>query len=258
MEINLTWSDLKQLLITKILNLQYVEDSIKYKIFVIDNGIVYITKIWKNCNNVSGLNETQNNLDKVDFETNYKTIANKPITPKSKDGKTIIRAESRPLNTTTCFTGKGDSDTDIGKGSELRWDFSNSDGDISAPSGYKRKRIEFKFLDEIYVKEGAVYFFDTQTGSYLDLYIVCPQGQYYYDNNGDLKQASEDTPIAHYVISHWMIGDCPMGDELNTEVCSKKIPNNYKFWLEITVPDPDSTCKGHISLELYRKRTIVL
>lgn len=178
--------------------------------------------------------------------------------PKSDDGKDIVRAESRPLNTTTIFVGKADN-TGIGDGKELKWDFSNADDDISTPpSNCKQKRLEFKFLDDIYVKEGTIYFHNTKKGSYIDLYVVCPNGQYYYDNNGDLQQATEDTIVSHYVIHSFIQGDCPMGDELNTESCSSKIPSNYKFWLDITVPDTDSSSNGYVNLELYRERTVIL
>lgn len=178
--------------------------------------------------------------------------------PKSDDGKTIVRAESRPLNNTTVFTCRGDSGSNIGDGKIIAWDFSNDDDEISAPEGYKRKRLEFSFLDGIYVKEGACYHFDSPKGCYVDFYIVCPDGQYYYDNNGDLKQASVDMVIHHYVNHHFIQGSVPMGDELNTESCSQSIPNNYKFWVDVTTPDSDVNSNGFISLEIYRERTVIL
>ena len=177
--------------------------------------------------------------------------------PKSADGKDIIRAESRPIGTTTVFVGKGD-DTGIGDGKELSWDFSNSNDEITPPSGYKRKRLEFKFLDDVYVKEGTVYHFESPKGCYIDFYVVCPAGQYYYDNAGDLQLAAVDTPISHYVVHTMIQGSTPMGDELNTETCSEKIPPNYKFWAEITTPDTDVVSNGCVNVEIYRERTIVL
>ena len=77
-------------------------------------------------------------------------------TPLSPDGKEVVRAESRPEDTTTCFTGIGDSAEGIGDGKEFSWDFSNDDDIVEAPSGMKRKRIEFKFLDSVWIKEGTL------------------------------------------------------------------------------------------------------
>jgi hypothetical protein len=244
--IYLDWINLKNDIISKGFPLNYKTTLKGYEVFVLDRGLLWFS-------NLTVLAEI------LDFETNYKEEANKCLY--SEDGKIISRTESRPLGTTTCFTGRGDSDTGIGDGTELRWDFSNDDNDIdNLPSGspYKRKRLEFKFLDPIYIKEGAIYFHKAKTGSYINVYIVCPQGHYYLDNNGVPTLATEDTPIAQYVNYHWLEGDCPMGDELNTESCSVEIPNNYKFWIDITVPNSDSESTGHLSLELYRKRTRIL
>ncbi|MBN1467739.1 MAG: hypothetical protein JW924_03355 [Fusobacteriaceae bacterium] len=238
------WENLKNDIIKKGYPFNYKTLSKGYEVFVYDRGILWTSNII-------------NDDEILDFKTNYKERGNRCLY--SEDGKEITRAESRPLDTTTCFTGRGDSDTGIGEGKELRWDFSNDDDDIT-PSGvnYKKKRIVFKFSDSVYVKEGAVYFLTAKKGSYIDLHIVCPAGQYYLDNNGTPHLAEEDTAISHYVISHWLLGDCPMGDELNTESCSVEIPSIYKFWLDIIVPEDDNISCGHISLELYRKRTVIL
>lgn len=49
-----------------------------------------------------------------------------------------------------------------------------------------------------------------------------------------------------------------MGDELNSETTSSAIPPNYKFWLEVTVPESDNLSNGWVEIELYRKRTVIL
>ena len=55
-----------------------------------------------------------------------------------------------------------------------------------------------------------------------------------------------------------MMDSCIMGDELNTEAASSEIPSNYKFCLTITVPASDNSSKGYVSIECYRKRTVIL
>lgn len=250
MRISKTWSQLKIFIDSKNLILRYEENEDDFYVWVEEGNREYYTTIYKILGNV----------DYTEFLETYKSIADKPIHPLSKDGKEIIRAESKPLGYTTVFAGQGDSDTEIGKGKILSWDFSNNDDLVSMPLGsdLKRKRIECKFMDSVYVKEGTLYFHNAPKGCYLDFYIVCPNGQYYKDNNGNIHQATEDTIVTHYVIYHLLQGTVPMGDELNTESCSDEIPNNYKLWLEITTLDSDNQSNGNAEIEVYRKRTVIL
>ena len=246
--LKITWTNFKNKIDSKNLNLQYEEYSTNYEVWAIESYVRYFCYITKT---------DPKNDDQIEFEDIYKSGANKPIIPVSLDGKQFVRAESRPLDCTTIFTGAGDN-TVIADGKELIWDFSNDDDLITAPDGYKCKRLDFKFLDSVYVKEGTIYIKDAPKGCYLDFYLVCPTGNYYLDNNGIPRLAEVDTIIAHFVAKHHMHGSVPMGDELNTETCSEEIPNNYKFWIDITTPNTDVVSSGSISLELYRKRTVVL
>lgn len=168
--------------------------------------------------------------------------------PYDEDGKRYVRAESRPIDKTTFFTMAGDTQSEIGDGQELRWDFSNDDNDIT-PSGvdYKRKQIDFTFNDEVNLKEGTIYFFDKIWGSYIDLYIIAPAGVYDPEN---------ETPIGHFVNKHFMCGTNNLGDELNTEAASQNIPAGFIFRLEITVPNTDTSSKGYVSVEIYRPNTV--
>lgn len=244
-----TWSELKSLAAAKVAVLQYEDQTDQYRVWFSENGDSYFTFI------------DIPSADATDFDDNYKASANDPLHPVDSDGKVYSRAESRPLGYTTVFAMCGDKTSapqEIGGGKLLSWDFSNSDDEITAPTNYKRKRMEFSFIDAIHVKEGTFYFYNAPKGSYIDFYIVCPDGQYYKKNDGTLAQASGDTPIVHYVVCHQIQGDCPMGDELNTEAASSAVPSNYKFWLEVTTPNTDTTSNGHASIEIYRERTVIL
>jgi hypothetical protein len=195
------------------------------------------------------------------------TVSSKsvPKKPKSKDGRPIVRADSRPEDSTTCFTMRGDTATKIGDGKIMAWDFSNDDDEVTdsittaIPTGHKRKRIKLNFADAVYIKEGSMYWMGAVYGTCIDFWVVCPDGQYYYNRSGTPTQASGDTPLVHYLNHHRMLGDCPMGDELNTEAANEDpIPSNYELWVEITTPDSDSSGQGHSELELYRVRTHLL
>ena len=164
--------------------------------------------------------------------------------PVDEFGRQIVVSASRPLDCTTYFTMAGD-DTLIGNGKELKWDFSNTDDDITegVPSGFKRKRIEFSFNELIYLKEGTLYWKEAPFGSYIDIYIV---------------NKSPEIKVAHYVNKHFVMDTCAIGDEVNTEQASKGVSTDLKFWLEITVPDITGyeNFKGYSELELYRENTV--
>lgn len=180
------------------------------------------------------------------------------LNPVSEDGKEIIRPDSRPRGTHTVFTTIGDISTDIGKGKDLFWDFSNDDDIIVAPTGYKRKRIEIWFNESAYLKEGTLYFFDALKGSYLDMFVIAPPGAPYYNRNEELvfNDTTSDIKIYHFVYKHRFAGSCSMGDELNTEGCLEKPITPYHYAIvEVTVPDTDNSSYGWGEMELYRPRT---
>jgi hypothetical protein len=244
-----SWSQLKSMLNTRNTVLYYEENDDDFYVWIeIGNKEFH-----------SSIPIVSGNSDYAEFLENYKPLAD-TYHPITEDGKEIIMTTSRPLDTHTIFVDKGDSATEIGAGTDLVWDFSNDDDEIDMPSGsgMKRKRVEFKFLDSVWMKEGTLYFFNAPKGSYIDFYVVCPQYGYYIDNSGQLKQATEDTPVIHYGVHCHMQGSVPMGDELNTESCSVEIKVPYKFWMEITTPDTDNESNGYVRLELYRKRSVIL
>lgn len=184
-------------------------------------------------------------------------------TPHTPDGRAIVRADSRPVGWSTMFTMAGDTASGVGDGKALFWDFSNDDDIVTTsgvvPDGYKLKRINISFADPVYIKEGCNYFTGALKGSYLSFCIVCPSGQYYLSRTGAPQLASDDVCIVKYVNRHFFSGDCPMGDELNTEGCAESaLPPNYEMQVEVYVPDSDNSSYGWAELELYRERTILL
>ena len=241
-----TWMVLKALLVERYLKLQYEEFDEAYELYCIEDTITYVCNL-----------ERDGGTDVVDFETNYKADANKPIQERYPDGRPIIRSESRPQGCTTMFTMTGDNAV-IGDGTEIKWDFSDTDNDVTPPTGFKKKRIKFSFLDSVWIKEGCIYFHNCLKGSYINLYVVCPTGGYYKKNDGTVAQATEDTIIHNYVNKHFVQGTCQMGDELNTETSSDELYSYLEFWLDITVPDSDATSNGYVEIELYRARTRIL
>ena len=247
MEISKTWTEIKALKTLKDFNLQYDEcsDPLRYLVFAEENSIIYKCLL-------------TDSEEITDFETNYKSSCNIPIKPTSVDGRPIVRVDSRPLDWTIAWTGRSDNVSGVFDGNEVSWDFTNSDDLVTAPTGYKRKRVEFHYIDEVRIKDGTLCYFNKLKGSYFDIFMVCPDGGYYYDNDGVLQQAVGDTKIYNYLCHCMMQGSTVDGWEFNSEGCTDPIPTAYKFWLEITVPTADVESNGYMTIEMFRKRTMVL
>ena len=195
--------------------------------------------------------------------------------PHMPDGRPIVRADTRPLNTQTYFTSCGDDSTSIGGGVELKWDFSNDDDEYTGPevpSGYKAKELLISFQCPVYLKDGAIYFFDAPWGQYMKMDIVVPNGGYYPNPAGGIPaaalglpgnqmyaQASGNVVYQRYVNKHFCFGNCPMGDELNAEGCAvDALPIGWYLRGLIITPNSDSTSKGYASIEMYRCHTVLL
>lgn len=183
---------------------------------------------------------------------------------KSDDGKQLVRAESRPLNCTTYFTTRGDTigeTPSIGTGAKLSWDASISDEwtTDNCPEGFKKKDIIIQFVDSIWIKDGTLYYKNVLKDSYIDMFVICPNGGYYlYLDELCQNTTGNDLIIDHYLNQMPIQGDVPMGDELNTEVCSQELPNYLKFMFRVTVPISDTTSYGYGLFEVYRQRTVII
>lgn len=194
----------------------------------------------------------------------------KHLNPISPDGKEVIKSESRPPGTQTSFTGIGDSDVGFHDGTKLVWDCSIDDDFFTAdssslyyirpiPDGFKQKIIRMKYNDPTYVKEGTLFYWNMQKGSFADMAVVCPPGKYYKDRSGTIHLADSYTVISHYV-SHMMIYDtCSCGLHMFAETCQEDAtPTYYETWVGITVPIDDTSSYGFGLFTLYRKRTALL
>jgi len=253
--VDTTWTELKSFSVSKGIPLQYTETDKYYFIWFLEGLVEYNTKVLKT---------TPGNTDQTDFEGNYRAEANAPVGPKDEDGKQYIRAESRPLDMTTYFTSKGDGATTIGDGNKLVFNFNNTDDDVaSPPAGTKQKKVTCTFIDAVRIKEGTLYWQNMPFGSKMDLCIGVPDQGWYKKNDGSYAQntTGDVMKIDQFVNSSPMMGDCPMGDELNTEAASDEIPAGMVFGFTVTVPDSVSdtdNVRGAVQMELYRRRTVIL
>ena len=72
------WSWFKPMIISKSIKVQFEEDSAKYTVYGYDGGEVLYCVIWKGAVPGGG-DQVQNDLDKTDFEDNYKADANRSV-----------------------------------------------------------------------------------------------------------------------------------------------------------------------------------
>lgn len=198
-------------------------------------------------------------------------------TPRMPDGRPIVRADTRPLNTMTMFTSSGDDSTSIGGGAILQWDFSNDDDEYTGPevpAGLKCKQILLSFHCPVYLKDGTMYFFKAPWGAYVRMEIAVPPGQYYPNPAGSIPASAlglvdDDRMFANsgsdivtmqvYVNKHPMYGDCPMGDEFNAEGCSvDALPIGWYVRALIFCPEANTEFKGYGDIELYRCHSCLL
>lgn len=194
--------------------------------------------------------------------------------PTMPDGRPIIRADTRPLETETFFTMAGDTASGIGDGTIMKWNMDEDDNWTDIGDGYMLKKFEISFNNVLYLKDGTIYFFNAPWGARIDFYITVPAGGYYPNPYGAIpaaalgqpgndmySQADGDVLYRCYVNKHHMYGDCPMGDELNTEGASVDgLPVGWKLTGHVQAPATalGTGFKGYASLESYRERTVVL
>ena len=104
------------------------------------------------------------------------------------------------------------------------------------------------------------------------MYITVPSGNFYPNSSGTYTAAmlgqsgdnmyayaSKDVFYICYVNRRYMLGDCSRGDELNTEGTSvNPIPTGWYVSGFIVTSEENSSLKGHGSLEIYRRSTVIL
>lgn len=101
-----TYENLKSLISSKALSLQYMELSDRYDLFITESGILYTTTIYKAGATVDGINPTTEATRISDFETNYKAHANQPLEIKAGVGRPMrVSASPQPINTVQKFKG---------------------------------------------------------------------------------------------------------------------------------------------------------
>lgn len=88
------WQQWKNVYLLKGLPLQFAESAEIYSIWTYDGPEVHLTQIWKNSvpeSLSSTYSQTENDTDKLDFESNFKASGNLSISQIDSDGAQIVR-----------------------------------------------------------------------------------------------------------------------------------------------------------------------
>jgi hypothetical protein len=93
--VNGTWTDVKAIVSSKVLALQYTSNPGVYNIFAFDDSLVYTCTIWTGTVPptvvAGGYSQSQNDTDKTDFQNNYQPYANMPLTVGDFSDPRLIR-----------------------------------------------------------------------------------------------------------------------------------------------------------------------
>ena len=286
-QINLEWAEFKDKATNLHLPARYEESEGFYFLYASDTPWEYQCTLQKGT------------PDCDDFEINCKGKCCGYANQRDIRGRVVIKTESRPMNCLVLFQ-EGFDDTDtyysyvnsatpleiplntpiVGEGKHWNWDFSNNDNNVTVDlynqplrEGRKAKAIKGNFIDDIWIKEGTLYFFDTLKGTEFSIGVMCPPG-YPYPNNEAIENnyTYEEHPecfrindtghylmISHYMIKHLIQGTCPMGDEFNTDACQDgALPVYYQLWFYIETDVEDVSGNGTGQLEIYRTRSVIL
>lgn len=153
------WADFKNKVTSRSMKPQWYERvkgqplNNQYKIFAQDGFLMFGWTLDKD-----------GGADVTDFENNYKNNWNSKL--EYRDGSGLIRFHTspRPENTTTYFSGAGDTGG-IGNGSRLLFNMLATD---------TSKQVELTYSEKVWIKDGSIVYKDAPLGSYIDIEVVHP------------------------------------------------------------------------------------
>lgn len=167
---NYSWTGWKAVQFWKNLVTQFDDDGTIYTIYGYDGPEVHLCTIWKGAvpdGVVASYSQTQNDSDKSDFETNFKSLANSMIIPKATDGTPNHLPNIFPNGVRLYIPGIGDDRTlGFAKGVP----FQHSSTDASATD----HPVTWQFNDWIYLSGGQVTYEGAVLGDTIDFSAYAP------------------------------------------------------------------------------------
>ena len=189
------------------------------------------------------------------------------VTHTQRDGTLKIFASARQANTLLYLTARGDDlvNSKIGEGSPLLIQNNGIDTETS---------VETQFLDDVYLKDGYVYWQNASPGDSVSCEIVLPANTLFPSDNGtgnydivDNVPVSNSSGTGNYImypidivvnrfVNRFLIlGTNTVGTVLESQDTAL-IPKQLKFRFTHYTNTPNSNFAVAINLELYRDRTV--
>jgi hypothetical protein len=192
-----TYENLKSLVSTKALSLQYMELTDRYDLFVTESGISYTTTIYKANAAVDGINPTTEATRISDFETNYKAHANQPLEVKAGAGRPMrVSASPQPEGTVQHWKGF----------------------QLTVPAGQTSAYVDVAFVNAVYLRGGNIASPTIDAGDYV---------------SADVLIAANNAVYIPGIISNaYLISDLPISFESNE---SMAFPTSVKLRITLTL-----------------------
>ena len=183
------------------------------------------------------------------------------------DGTEKLYTTPRQEGTYLYFTGYGDDLTNqtIGNGQELS--LNNSGGNTETS-------ITFGFIDDVFIKDGVIFWDGCAWGDHVSLEIYLPANTFYKTphstGNFDLVEGNyianatwtgeylalpTDYTLNRFVNGVPVNGDNPMGTLLESSDVDI-ISNVLRFKATLKSPSANTTSKVAFLIEMYRSRTV--
>lgn len=168
-----TWAEIKALVDTRGLRLQYVESALDFELSVFDGPVEYRTKITKNppsFTEFSGVSQSDQDVAVStwqtaynEFNNTYKAKSNLPILPVTTDNVPFVSTNIFPPWALLYFCGAGDG-TGRGNGQEFR--LARDEAGTST--------CEWGFVDGVYCAGGAIGWDGASLGDWVSLEAYAP------------------------------------------------------------------------------------
>ena len=199
----ITYENLKTLVSSKALLLQYVELADQYQLFAIEGTVQYSTIIYKSNTAVEGIDPVTEASRISDFEINYKTTANQPLEIKAGAGRPIrVSASPQPLGTVEHWKGY----------------------QIVVPVGQSSGYVDVSFSSPVYVHGGYIVSPDVDFSDYVGVDV--------------LLTANSAEYIPGIISTAYMIPNVPVSFESEE---SMQFPTSLKLRVTLTIGDDHLT-----------------
>jgi hypothetical protein len=150
--INVNYTELKAFIDSGTVKYRHIELSKEYLVIAEDANFMVECRI----------NKT--NDEGIDYAANYAANGLLANVHRDDEGREVIYASPRPLDTTTFFSGAGD-DTGVADGERMLFSMTDQDAE---------KHVDLTFSETVYIKDGHFVSRDAPFGAYLSATIRHP------------------------------------------------------------------------------------